>query len=139
MREVMLFFHFIGLSMAIGSSFAYMFLGFAASKMEIEERNTFFVNVSVISKMANIGLIILLISGFYLITPYWKVLGNMPFLISKLILVLILIGLVIMINTLMKKSRISDMELYAGKIETLGKVIMMTSIIIVILAVLNFK
>ncbi|MGB4840150.1 MAG: hypothetical protein WBP08_14210 [Saprospiraceae bacterium] len=138
MRETMLIFHFIGLSMGLGSSFAYMFLGFVSSKMSKGERKAFFVNVSIISKMANIGLIILLISGLYLITPFWKVLGGQPFLIAKLILVLILIGLVLAINSLMKKSKTANIDLYAGKIETLGKVIMLTTLIILILAVTIF-
>ena len=37
MRETMLVIHFLGLAMGLGTSFGYMFLGMAASKMPKEE------------------------------------------------------------------------------------------------------
>jgi len=40
--------------------------------------------------MGHIGITMLIISGLYLMTPFWKTLNARPLLITKLILVLVL-------------------------------------------------
>ena len=41
MREVMLIVHFIGLAMGLGTSFGFVFLGIAASKLQKEDTKKF--------------------------------------------------------------------------------------------------
>src|SRR6478735_9621332 len=91
MRELMLVIHFIGLAMALGAGFANFFLGTVASKLEPAERGSFMSKLVILGRMGQIGLGFLLLSGFGLITPYWKVIGEMPFLIAKLSLVALLL------------------------------------------------
>ena len=79
MRDIMLIVHFIGLAMGLGTSIAFMIFGIASSKMEKEEGQKFIVNAFTLSKMGNIGIVLLIISGGYLITPYWPILTSMPF------------------------------------------------------------
>ena len=67
MREVMLILHFIGLTMGLGTSFAHAFLGIATAKMSAEEIIKFRLHTMVLSKMGNIGIILLVISGLYLL------------------------------------------------------------------------
>ena len=88
--------------------------------------------------MEHIGLALLLISGFYLITPFWKTLGTMPTLIAKLVGVVIL---VILINTFAwyeKKAKQGNAAVYFGKMEKLGPVALLVAIVIVVLATLTF-
>jgi uncharacterized membrane protein len=135
MREVMLILHFIGLAMGMGTGFAHAFLGAATTKMSNEEATKFRLNTLVLGKMGHIGIALLLISGFYLITPYWKVLTSTPLLMVKLALVLVLIVLIAMINIAGKRAMNGDAERQFKKMKTMGKLTLIISLGIVIVAV----
>ena len=134
----MLIVHFIGLAMGLGTSIGFMFLGIAASKMKKEEAQKFGLNTFALSKMGQIGLVLLVISGMYLMTPFWKTLPEMPLLITKLVLVLVLIVLITVMAFAMKKAKKGDLEVQQKTIPTLGRIAMLTVLIILILAVFIF-
>jgi uncharacterized membrane protein len=138
MRDVMLIIHFIGLAMGLGTSFGFMFLGIAASKMEKEEARKFGLNTFALSKMGQIGLVLLIVSGLYLMTPYWVALTAMPLLIIKLVMVTILTVLIILLASNMKKAKNGDLNAHQKTIPALGRIALITVLIIVILAVLVF-
>jgi len=139
MRNVMLIVHFLGLAMGVGTSFAFMFLGIAASKMEKTESQKFRLNVMTLSKMGHIGLALLILSGGYLMTPYWSLLSITPLLIAKLSLVLVLTIIIVVISIKAKEAKKGDFETSMKKIEPLGKISLLISLTIVVLAVLIFK
>lgn len=138
MRTAMLIVHFLGLAMGVGTSFGSFFLGMAGSKMEKEERKKFALNTFALSRMGHIGLTMLIISGFYLITPFWGSLASMPLLIAKLILVLTLTVTVSVSTVYAKRAKKGDTMANLKKIAALGKVSLLTGIAIVVLAVLIF-
>ena len=139
MREAMLIVHFLGLTMGLGTSFGYMFLGIASSKMERNQAKTFTMNTFALSRMGHIGTVMLVVSGLYLITPYWPTLSSRPLLIAKLSLVLVLIVLIVLLDRASKKAKNGDFETQMKKIQMLGRFSLLTAISIVILAVLNFR
>jgi hypothetical protein len=139
MRELMLIIHFIGLAMALGTGFANLFLGITASKLEPAEKGNFMSKTLVLGKMGQIGLGLLLLSGFYLATPFWSVLGSMPLFISKLVLVTLLIIVVIMISLIASKSTKQNNPALLAKIKPLGIITFLLGLTIVILAVLTFN
>lgn len=138
MRDVMLIVHFIGLAMGLGTSIALMFLGIASSKMEEKEAQTFRLNTFALTKMGNIGIVLLIISGGYLMTPYWTILFATPLLIAKLVLVLALAAFIGIIGSFAKKAKKGDAEKFLKKIEPLGKLALLTALTIVVLAVFIF-
>ena len=83
MREIMLVLHFIGIAMGVGTGFAHAFLSRVTSKMTAEEATKFQVHSLVLGRMGHIGFSLLIISGLYLITPYWKILPATPLLMLK--------------------------------------------------------
>jgi uncharacterized membrane protein len=133
----MLILHFIGLAMGLGTSFGFMFLGMAASKMNPDEAGKFRMQTFVLSRMGHIGLTLLIISGGYLMTPFWSVLGNSPLLIVKLILVVVLAALIGIISGKVRKAKQGDVRKLDG-LEALGKISLLLGVIIVVLAVLVF-
>lgn len=139
MRNAMLIIHFIGLAMGLGTSFAFMFLGIASSKMERSEALKFTLNTFALSKMGHIGLGLLVISGVALMTPYWDSLTSMPLLIVKLVLVLTLGMLIGIITSAAKKAQKDDAENHLKKIPIMGRLALLTSLVIVVLAVLIFQ
>ena len=134
----MLVLHFIGLTMGLGTGFSHAFLGIAVAKMPADEVNKFHLNTLVLSIMGHIGISLLLISGLYLVTPYWKILFSSPLLMIKLSLVIMLLVLITFINLNAKKAKKGDVAAL-NKIAQLGKFTLITGITIVIIAVVFFK
>lgn len=137
MQDIMLILHFLGLAMGLGTSFAFMFIGIAASKMPEEIGVDFQKKAFVLTKMGHIGLSVLVISGLYLATPYWKVLGSMPLLIGKLVLVFAL-GAMIGIMSSKAKKAIKGDHSQLKSMAPLGKISLLLGLAIVVLAVLQF-
>ncbi len=139
MRDAALILHFIGIGMSLGTSFAFMFIGMAASKMPSDQAKTFQINAFTLSKMGHTGLTLLVISGLYLLTPYWEILTKTPLLLAKLILVVLLVVLVGIIGSIAKKAAKADYEVHMKKIALLGKITMLSGLLIIVLAVLQFN
>ncbi len=138
MREVMLICHLLGLAMGVGTSFAFLFLGKRASKLEGEEASKFVVNTLYMGTMGHIGLALLIISGGYLMTPYWGLLPTKPLLIAKLSLVVVLVVFLTVIGVASRKAKKGDLTVLKT-IRRLGPFALLTSIAIVTLAVLVFR
>ena len=138
MKDLMLILHFIGLAMAVGTGFSNLFLGMVAGKLEPQERGSFMMKTSILIMMGKTGLVLLLISGFYMITPYWSVLGEMPLLVTKLVLVGILIFLVGMISALSGKAKRENNPALMAKVKPFGMAALFTGLAIVVCAVLTF-
>ncbi|MFO7524586.1 MAG: hypothetical protein R6W68_03965 [Ignavibacteriaceae bacterium] len=138
MRDLMLIIHFIGLAMALGTGFANLFLGVVASKLEPAEKGSFMSKTLILGRMGQIGLVLLILSGFYLITPYWAALSNMPLLIVKLILVTFLVILITIIILIVRKSKKEGNPALLAKIKPLGIMNFLLGLAIVVLAVLIF-
>ncbi len=135
----MLIIHFIGLAMGLGTSFGFIFLEIAGSKIEKDERLKFKMNTLALSQMGFIGLALMIISGGLLMPPYWSALGSMPMLMAKLVLVLILVAVVGLIAVNERKAREADAETHIRKIGQLGALSTLTTLAIVVLAVLIFR
>lgn len=138
MRDVMLILHFIGLTMGLGTSFAHAFLGMATSKMSADEATKFRLHSLVLSRMGHIGITLLIISGLYLITPYWSILLSSPLLILKLVLVVVLVVLITLISSAAKKAKAGDADVQFKKIGQIGKITLVIGLVIVIIAVYIF-
>ncbi len=139
MREIMLFLHFIGLTMGLGTSFAHAFLASVTSKMTKEESIKFRLHSLVLSRMGHVGLGLLILSGLYLISPYWKMLPSMPFLMLKLFLVIVLAALLGVMGGMAKKAINGDAEAQLQKMAKLGKIAMLLGFVIVGIAIYVFK
>lgn len=139
MHELMLIIHFLGLAMGLGTSFAYMFLGIASSKLEASEALKFNLQALSLSRMGIIGLTLLILSGLYLMTPHWDSLLSMPLLLAKLFLVLVLVSLIAIMTSLGNKAKRGDAAAQFKKIAPLGKIALLTAIVIVVLAVVVFQ
>ena len=138
MKVLMLTLHFVGLTMGLGTGFANAFLGTIASRMSAGEATRFRLRLLVLSKMGYIGILLLVISGLYMISPYWNVLASMPLLIAKLVLVGVLVLLVGLISIAGKNAKAGNAEVHFKKMERLGKMALLTGVAIVVLAATVF-
>ncbi len=138
MRTVMLVIHFLGLAMGVGTGIGFIFLGRATAKMTREEALKFTLNAMAMSRMGTIGLILLILSGSYLIIPWWPNLPHMPFLITKLCLVVVLIILLSIIGYFAGKAKKGDPVPNLKKVRMLSPFSLLTAITIIVMAVLSF-
>ena len=134
----MLITHFVGLAMGLGTGFANMFLGIASAKIEANDAKKFRLHTLVLSRMGHIGLVLLVLSGIFLMTPYWSILPSSPLLIAKLALVVVLATVVALIGSAGAKARTGDADAQFKKIQPLGKITLVVSLLIVILAAAVF-
>jgi hypothetical protein len=139
MRLLLLIIHFIGLAMAVGSGFANLFLGRVAAKLEPAERGSFMSKISVLGRMGQTGLALLILSGVMLATPYWKALGEMPFFAAKLGLVVVLLLSVSRVLYLLSKAKKENNPALMAKIKPLGMLNFIIGLTIIVLAVLAFR
>jgi uncharacterized membrane protein len=88
--------------------------------------------------MGHIGITLLIITGGYLMTPYWSSLTSMPLMIAKLALVLLLVVWIVVLSRASNKAKQGDAS-QVPKIRGLGNVALLTGIAIVVLAVLQYR
>ena len=138
MRDIMLILHFIGLAMGLGTSFAHAFLGKTIAKLELSEATKFRRQIMALSQMGYTGAVLLLVSGIYLIIPYWPTIMSLPLLIIKLVLFLLLLVLIFLINRAAIQNLKNDTNDNLKQIAIMGKLDLLISIVIIILAVTIF-
>ena len=131
----MLILHFIGLAMGLGTSFAHAFLGNTLSKLESSEAAKFRLQLKGLSRMGTTGTILLLVSGIYLLLPYWPALSEMPMLILKLVLFLVLVLLIFLLGQGARNNFENDTQSNLNRMAVLGKLTLLVSVVIVIVAV----
>lgn len=138
MRDVMLIMHFIGLALVVGTAFSLYFAAAKAKKMASEEGASFHLASLSQVMWGNIGLLLSFLSGGYLMTPYWKLLGEMPLMSTKLVLFLVIGGFFGMIGARAKKARKGDSQEHLSKAGLFSNLALLTALLIVVLAVLQY-
>jgi uncharacterized membrane protein len=138
MRDLMLIFHLLGVVMAVGNYFAQFFLGIAASKMTIAESDSFLTKALYLNYMGKLGLTLLILSGGYLMTPYWGLVMIHPALFAKLVFVGIIIVLIVISSIITKKVKKEGGEKNLARLRNINFLSVLISVIIMILAVSVF-
>lgn len=138
----LLFLHFIGLALGVGTSFAMLTLGASSKDLPPEERGKFMLRAGALRKNGSAGLGLLILTGlamFLLRGPAAVMAWGGPALHVKLTLVVLLIGFFGYTQTVMKKVRVAGGGPLMAKLPKLGAVMLVLSIAIVLSAVIAFK
>jgi uncharacterized membrane protein len=138
----LLFLHFIGLALGVGTSFAMMTLGASTKDMSQEERAKFMLRAGVLSKNGSAGLGLLILSGlamFILRGPAAVMAWGGGAFHAKLTLVVILIGVFGYMQMLLKKIRKAGGGPLMAKVPKLSAAMLLLSVSIVLSAVIAFK
>ena len=140
--NVILFLHFIGLALGLGTSFATATLGAGTRDMSPEERTKFMLRASVLRKNGSYGLLLLILSGlamFILRGPKAVFAWGGGAFHLKLTLVVILIGLFGYAQVLGKKVREAGGGPLMAKLPKVSMAMLIVSVLIVGAAVAAFK
>jgi hypothetical protein len=138
MRDAFLFIHFLGLILGMGSGFANLFIAAANKDLSKEEAPKFLFRLRALGYMGLTGIIMLILSGGYLATPYWSNLSNMPLFIGKLSLVVVLLVIVLLIDRQWRRALKSGDGRDLAPIKKLGTFAFPVGILILLFAVLQF-
>ena len=138
----LLFLHFLGLALSVGSGFATLTLGAATRELPADERAKFMLRASALRKNGSAGLGLLLLSGvamFLLRGPREVMAWGGPAFHVKLTLVVILIGFFGYMQVVFKKVRLAGGGPLMARLPTLGRVMLGLSLLTMISAVIAFK
>jgi uncharacterized membrane protein len=137
----LLFLHFIGLALGVGTGFAQITLGRATRDMSPEERTKFMLRASALAKNGSVGLLLLLVSGIGMAimrgfgaTLQW---GGGAFHL-KLTLTVIFIGLFGYVQVLLQRAKREGGGPVMARLPRLGQVLLSISVAIVVCAVIAF-
>lgn len=140
--NLILFLHFIGLALGVGTSFATATLGASTRDMSPEERTKFMLRASVLRKNGSFGLLLLILSGIGMLIVRgpaavfaW---GGGAFHL-KLTLVVILIGVFGYLQVIGKKVREAGGGPLMAKLPKLSMAMLVLSVAIVAAAVVAFQ
>lgn len=138
----LLFLHFLGLALSVGSGFAMLTLGAQARELPADERAKFMLRASALRKNGSAGLGLLLLSGvamFLLRGPREVMAWGGPAFHVKLTLVVILIGFFGYMQVVFKKVRLAGGGPLMARLPKLGGVMLGLSLLTMISAVIAFK
>jgi len=142
MYETLLILHFLGLGLGLGTSFAMFTLNLATKDLDGAERAKFMQRASALSRNGSMGLLLLILSGLGIVT--YRGFGDVmawggPAFHAKLTLVVLLCGLVGYMQMTLKKARKTGDPKLMARMPLLGRIGMLLTVAIVVLAVVAFK
>lgn len=139
MYTLMLFLHFIGLALGVGTSFAMLAIGLSMRNIPPAERGLFFQRASVITKNGSIGLSLLVLSGLGMLAlrpGLFTAAGGVFH--AKLAVVVVLLAAVGYMQVLMRRARREGGGPAAALLPKISRVGLLLSVVIVALAVIAF-
>jgi hypothetical protein len=134
----MLIFHFLGLVISLGSMITFLVMRRSCSKVSSSDSEYLLMNIRRFLRMSHIGLGIMFVTGGYLMTPYWNVLGQMPLLHIKFSVFLLWFFTLFALSFYTKKAKNSQIKLCDPRIGFLSLMSILFGLIAVTMAVLRF-
>jgi hypothetical protein len=89
MKDIMLIFHELGLVLILGSAFIFLIMKSNLRYMQSLDVDRFYKISNKFRVMTYIGFGIMILSGGYLMTPYWSAFGSFPMIHIKMTIVII--------------------------------------------------
>jgi uncharacterized membrane protein len=137
MRDIMLIVHFISVALLVGTAFSTFILN-QIFKREQENKIKLQSLILPLNYISKTGLTLLILSGGYLMTPFWPALGIMPLLIVKLVIAGILLGTVILVSIKAKQAKKYQTQNAFNKVKSLQNINLILGIATVFIAVFIF-
>ena len=137
MREFLLVLHFLGLIIGAGSGFALFFISLLAPRWPVAERRDMMIRLFPLRYASYGGLLLLILSGSGLFTPYAAGLAQMPWVWLKFAAVAVLV--ICAIRGALCMRRVASQPSALAQLPLLGKISFAASVLVVLCAVLAFS
>lgn len=140
MYTTLLFFHFIGLALGLGTGFANFTLGRATADMLPSERAQFFLRAFALSKNGSVGLLLLIVTGLGLmfLRGVGATLALGGAVHAKLTLVVLMMGALGYLQMLIARAKREQGGPTMAKIPKAGAVMLVLALATVACAVIAF-
>jgi uncharacterized membrane protein len=138
MREFLLILHLLGLAIGVGVSFTHFFLRMSRSKMNKEEATKDAIRALSLGIMIDIGMTLLIVSGLFLMKPFWAILFDSHLLMAKLSSVIILLVLLVIIRINGNRALKENGGPALKRIKTISNFTLPLAVLIIVFAVLMF-
>jgi hypothetical protein len=138
MNDLALLLHMIGIAVGVGSAFSLFVIGIMAKSFDKSYKVEMLYKFFTLRYIAYIGLIVLIISGLFLTTPYIDEIPNMPYFITKLILAGMLLAISIYGTYQMVTAKNKTPQEVLKNLSYAGKIGFILGFLIIVTAVFAF-
>jgi len=138
MRNPMLIIHILSVVTFVGAALSAFVLNKVANKLNTTEKINIKSALLSLNYLGKTGLTLLIITGGYLMTPYWSALGAMPLLAAKLTIVVVLLIVLVLLSIKSKKAKKDPSEHTFVAVSKLNLLNLVLGLVVVTLAVLVF-
>ncbi|WP_075591621.1 hypothetical protein [Labilibacter marinus] len=139
MRNPMLIIHLLSVAIFIGAALSAFVLNKVANKLETSDKLKVNSALLTLNYLGKGGLTLLIITGGYLMTPYWAALGVMPLLVAKLSIVVVLLVVLVLLSIKAKKAKKEPSEKTFSSVSKINTLNLFLGVVVLILAVLVFS
>ena len=138
MRDIMLVFHELGLVLILGSAFVFLMIKENLKALQSSDSEKFYKMSNKFRIMTYIGFGIMILSGGYLMTPYWSTFGHLPLIHIKMTIVIIwLLGMAVLGMT-SKKLKNDFPGKYFSRLVLMYALSLILGVSVVVIATLSF-
>ncbi len=138
MRNPMLIIHLLSVATFVGAAFSAFVLSKVANKLETSDKLKVNSVLLTLNYFGKTGLILLIITGGYLMTPYWSALGVMPLFTAKLAFVVLLLIVLVLLSIKAKKAKKEPSDSSFATVRKLNTLNLLLGVAVIVLAVLVF-
>jgi len=138
MKDIMIILHNIGLVLTLGSTVFFLIIRKDLYKTAGETKVDLYNIIAKYQRMTHIGMAIMILSGGYLMTPYWSGLGTMHMIHVKMLMVVLWLLVVIVLSVILRKARKGQSEKCDTRMLKFNYASLLFGIIIILAATLQF-
>ena len=138
MKDIMLIFHELGLVLTIGSAFIFLIIKNNLRTVQSLDADRFYKISNKFRLMTYIGFGIMILSGGYLMTPYWSAFGSFPMIHIKMTIVIIWLLSMAVLGMSSKKLKHNFPIKYFSRLVLMYSLSLVFGIFTVIIATFSF-
>lgn len=138
MKDVLLLLHFFGVIIGTGAGFAVFVIGYLAPAFPATARREVLIKLFPLRYVSYVGLLLLILSGGMLITPYWPEHEKLAWFGTKMVFVAVIAAASLFGMFQMHRAHKSPDNNAFKMLSYAGKVSFVSSLIVVTCAVFTF-
>ncbi|NOR86114.1 MAG: hypothetical protein GQ527_00755 [Bacteroidales bacterium] len=138
MKDVMIISHVLGSVLSIGSIAFFLVIRKNLYKIADGGSGDVYAIISKFQRMTHIGMGIMILSGGYLMTPYWSAFGSMHMLHVKVMAVLLWLMTIILLSVILRKAKAGKGKKCDERLLRMNYASLFFGVIVIIVAVLSF-
>ncbi len=139
MRELILIIHILSLILSLGSMTTFIIIRKDISRVSGCESNFALITIRKFLNIAYIGMFFMVLSGLYLIIPFWSAIGTMPLVHIKITAVVLWLFILILLGVSLKRIKPETYLSNDVKIGLLSFLSVLLGLIVVALAIFAFE